>query len=144
MPVLPKHAIAADKFEETSLVPPIGSGPYLVEDIRPGVSVTFKRNPEYWGRDLAVNRGLWNFDEVRIEFYRDGNAELEAFKKGLSDLRVETDPGRWKTAYTFPAVHDRHVRTGVQYPSTGVCRHSGPGGDCNAVRLRMAQSQLFL
>jgi peptide/nickel transport system substrate-binding protein len=109
MPVLPKHAIAADKFEETSLVPPIGSGPYLVEDIRPGVSVTFKRNPEYWGRDLAVNRGLWNFDEVRIEFYRDGNAELEAFKKGLSDLRVETDPGRWKTAYTFPAVHDHRV-----------------------------------
>jgi peptide/nickel transport system substrate-binding protein len=109
MPVLPKHAINADTFEDTSLVPPIGSGPYLVDKIRPGVSVTFKRNREYWGRKLAVNRGLWNFDEVRIEFYRDGNTEFEAFKKGLSDVRIETDPGRWKTAYTFPAVQDRRV-----------------------------------
>lgn len=109
MPVLPKHAVRPDTFEETSLVAPIGSGPYLVDDIRPGVSVTFKRNPKYWGSGLAVNRGLWNFDEVRIEFYRDGNAEFEAFKKGLSDVRIETDPGRWKTAYTFPAVQDRRV-----------------------------------
>lgn len=111
MPVLPKHVVDPGTFEETSLAPPVGSGPYLVGEVRPGDSVTFKRNPAYWGRNLAVNRGLWNFDEVRIEFYRDGNAEFEAFKKGLSDVRLETDPGRWKTAYAFPAVQDHRVVT---------------------------------
>jgi peptide/nickel transport system substrate-binding protein len=111
MPVLPRHAVDAEKFEETSLAPPIGSGPYLVGKVRPGASVTFKRNPNYWGRNLAVNRGLWNFDEIRIEFYRDSNTEFEAFKKGLSDVRLETDPGRWKTGYGFPAVRDHRVVT---------------------------------
>jgi peptide/nickel transport system substrate-binding protein len=68
-----------------------------------------RRNPTYWGRDLAVNRGFWNFDELRFDFFRDANSHLEAFKKGLYDLRDETDPGRWETAYDFPAVHDGRV-----------------------------------
>ena len=65
--------------------------------------------PNYWGRDLAINRGLWNFDEVRFDFYRDGNSHLEAFKKGLYDVRAETDPGRWETAYDVPAVRDGRI-----------------------------------
>ena len=91
------------------MAPPIGSGPYIVDAVDPGKSVTLKRNPNYWGRDLPVNRGLWNFDEVRLDFYRDGNSHFEAFKKGLYDVRAETDPGRWEEAYDFPAVRDGRV-----------------------------------
>ncbi len=109
MPVLPKHAIDVDKFEETSFAPMIGSGPYTVGEVNPGHSVSLKRNPDYWGRDLAVNRGFWNFEEVRFDFYREANAHLEAFKKGLYDVRAETDPGRWETAYDFPALRDGRV-----------------------------------
>jgi peptide/nickel transport system substrate-binding protein len=109
MPILPQHAINPLAFEATSFTPPIGSGPYLVTDINPGANVTFKRNKTYWGRNLPVNVGLWNFDEIRLEYYRDSNSEFEALKKGLSDVRLETDPGRWTTAYDFPAVRDRRI-----------------------------------
>ena len=109
MPVLAKHAISPDTFEETSMTPPLGSGPYLVGRVDPGKSVTLTRNPDYWGRDLGVNRGSWNFDEVRIEYYRDAASYHEAFKKGLFDLRREEDPGRWQTGYDFPALRDKRV-----------------------------------
>ena len=109
MPVLAKHAINPDTFEDTSFDPPLGSGPYVVSEVKPGESATFKRNPNYWGRDLPINRGLWNFDEIRFDYYRDGNSHFEAFKKGLYDVRTETDPGRWQTAYDFPALRDGRV-----------------------------------
>jgi peptide/nickel transport system substrate-binding protein len=109
MPILPKHATDPASFDQTSFAAPLGSGPYLVADVRAGERVLLKRNPDYWGSDLAVNRGYWNFDEIRFEFYRDGNAEFEAFKKGLVDVRTETDPGRWKTAYEVPAVRDGRI-----------------------------------
>jgi peptide/nickel transport system substrate-binding protein len=109
MPILPRHAVDPERFEETSLAPPLGSGPYVVAEVDAGRSVTLRRNPGYWGRDLAVNRGLWNFDTVRLDFYRDASSHFEAFKKGLYDVRMEVDPGRWETAYDFPAVRDRRV-----------------------------------
>ncbi len=109
MPILPRHAIDPAHFEETSFSPPLGSGPYKVAAVDPGRSLTLRRNPDYWGRDLAVNRGFWNFDEMRFDFYRDANSHLEAFKKGLYDVRDETDPGRWETAYDFPAARDGRV-----------------------------------
>jgi peptide/nickel transport system substrate-binding protein len=74
MPVLPKHAIDVATFENSTLAKPIGSGPYVVADVDVGKSVSLKRDPNYWGRALAINRGVWNFDEVRFDFYRDGNA----------------------------------------------------------------------
>ncbi len=104
MPVLAKHTIDAATFEQTTFKPLTGSGPYTVSAVRPGESVTFKRDPNYWGRDLPINRGLWNFDAIRFDYYRDGNTHFEAFKKGLYDVRNETDPGRWQTAYDFPAL----------------------------------------
>jgi len=110
MPILPKHATNAETFEETTFDPPLGSGPYVVSEVKAGQSVTFKRNPNYWGRDLGINRGLWNFDEIRFDYYRDGNAHFEAFKKGLYDVRPELDPGRWETAYDVPAVRDGRIR----------------------------------
>jgi peptide/nickel transport system substrate-binding protein len=109
MPVLPKHAIDVAKFEETSFKAPIGSGPYVVSGVDPGRSLTLKRNPDYWGRDLAVNRGFWNFDEIRVDFYRDANALHAAFSKGLIDLRTETSPSRWLSSYDFPAARDGRV-----------------------------------
>jgi peptide/nickel transport system substrate-binding protein len=109
MPVLPKHAIDVASFENSTLAKPIGSGPYIVAAVDAGKSVTFKRDPNYWGRSLAINRGLWNFDEMRFDFYRDENAYFEAFKAGLYDVRSEADPGRWQTAYDFPAVRDGRV-----------------------------------
>src|SRR4051794_13831190 len=109
MPVLAKHAIDPEKFEETSFEAPLGSGPYVIGDVDAGRSVTLKRNPNYWGRDLGVNRGFWNFDEMRFDYYRDANAQLEAFKRGLYDMRPEQDPTRWQTAYDFPALRAGQV-----------------------------------
>ncbi len=111
MPVLPEHAVDVANFEKSSLAKPIGSGPYVVDKIDVGKSVTFKRNPNYWGKGLPINRGLWNFNEVRFDFYRDGNSYFEAFKAGLYDVRSETDPTRWKTGYNFPAARDGRVIT---------------------------------
>jgi len=109
MPVLARHAVDPAKFENTSFEPPLGTGPYIVSDVKPGDRVTFKRNPQYWGRDLPINRGLWNFDEILFDYYRDGDSYFEAFKKGLYDAHVETDPSRWQTAYNFPALREGKV-----------------------------------
>ena len=109
MPVLPRHAVNADTFEDAALAAPVGSGPYRVGQVEPGRSLTLVRNPDYWGRDLPVNRGFWNFDEIRFDYYRDANAYHEAFKRGLFDLRTEADPGRWQTAYDFPALREGRV-----------------------------------
>jgi peptide/nickel transport system substrate-binding protein len=114
MPVLPKHAVNVATFEKTTLAKPIGSGPYVVDKIDVGKSVSLKRDPNYWGQKLPINRGLWNFDEVRFDFYRDGNAYFEAFKAGLYDVRSETDPTRWQTGYDFPAARDgRVIKEGI-------------------------------
>lgn len=104
MPILAKHATDPATFEQTSFVAPVGSGPYTAGEVRAGKLVTLRRNPDYWGRDRAVNRGFWNFDEIRFDFYRDGNSHFEAFKKGLYDVRAESDPSRWELAYDGPAL----------------------------------------
>jgi peptide/nickel transport system substrate-binding protein len=109
MPVLPKHAIDPATFEQTTFKPLIGSGPYVIAQVDPGRNVTLKRDSAYWGRDLAINKGLWNFDTLRYDFYRDENSAFEAFKRGLYDVTVETDPARWETVYDFPAVRDHRV-----------------------------------
>jgi peptide/nickel transport system substrate-binding protein len=122
MPVLAKHALDVATFEETSMTAPVGSGPYRVTAVRPGASVTMTRNPDYWGRDLPVNRGLWNFDEIRLDFYREANGAFEAFKRGLYDFRVETEPLRWHDGYDFAAARNGEVirdtiTTGLPKPS---------------------------
>jgi peptide/nickel transport system substrate-binding protein len=109
MPILAEHAIDVAKFEDTTLAKPIGSGPYTVAEIETGKSVTLKRDPNYWGRDLPINRGLWNFSEMRFDYYRDANTYFEGFKTGLYDVRAEQDPTRWSTGYDFPAVRDGRV-----------------------------------
>ncbi|WP_081434982.1 extracellular solute-binding protein [Nitrobacter hamburgensis] len=122
MPILPKHAIDVATFEQTSMTAPLGSGPYRVTAVKPGASVTLTRNADYWGRDLPVNRGLWNFDEIRFDFYREANSQFEAFKRGLYDFRVETEPLRWHDGYNFPAARNGQlvretIKTGLPAPS---------------------------
>ena len=86
-------------FNESSLTPPMGSGPYQVENAEVGRSVTYRRDPDYWAADLAVNRGRWNFDTLRWDYYRDSTVALEAFKAHEFDFRVENSSKDWATGY---------------------------------------------
>lgn len=109
MPIFAKHGTSPEAFDRTSMTPLVGSGPYTISRVDPGRSISYARDPEYWGRDLPVNRGRFNFDEVRFDYYRDGSVLLEAFKRGAIDLRLEEDPGRWADAYSIPAVRDGRI-----------------------------------
>ena len=109
MPVLPKHLVNPDTYENTSLEAPIGSGPYRVGKVDPGRSITFERDPNYWGRDLPVNRGRFNFDAIRFDYFRESSLMFEAFKTRQVDLWSEDDPRRWANGYDFPAAKDGRV-----------------------------------
>ncbi len=109
MPVLPRHAIDPETFESTSLEAPVGSGPYRVAKVDPGRSITYTRNPDYWGKDLPVNRGRFNFDEIRFDYFREGSVMFEAFKTGQLNFWPENDPRRWSNGYDFQAVKDGRV-----------------------------------
>jgi peptide/nickel transport system substrate-binding protein len=105
MPILPRH-----KYDrEPTLEPPVGSGPYRVAKVDPGRTIVYRRNPDWWARDLPMMRGRFNFDEIRIESYRDEASLFEAFKAGEIDLRTEDDPVRWVEGYRFPAISDGRV-----------------------------------
>lgn len=109
MPVLPKHATDAENFGKSTLKPLIGSGPYTIGTVRPGELLVLVRDPDYWAKDHPSKRGLDNFDEIRMNYFRDDNAMFEAFKKGITSLQVETDSGRWVEGYDFPAATDGRV-----------------------------------
>lgn len=109
MPIFSKAATNADTFDQTTLTPLVGSGPYVISRVDTGRALTFTRDPEYWGRDLPVNKGRFNFDEIRFDYYRDGSVMLEAFKRGAVDIRLEEDPGRWAEGYDIPAVRDGRI-----------------------------------
>jgi microcin C transport system substrate-binding protein len=116
LPVLPKHwweGKTADGRQrsatETTLDPPMGSGPYRLKHFEPGRYAVYERVPDYWGKDLPVNKGRHNFAEVRNEYYRDSTVLLEAFKGDRYDWRVENSARNWSTAYEFPAVAERRV-----------------------------------
>jgi len=109
MPILPKHLIDPEHFEETSLDKPVGSGPYVVDAAEPSRRIVYRRNPDYWGAHLAVNRGRFNFDVIAIEYFRDSNALFQAFKKGIVEVRPEDDPARWVQGLNFPALRDGRI-----------------------------------
>jgi peptide/nickel transport system substrate-binding protein len=109
MPIVPKHAINPETFDRSTLKVPIGSGPYTVAEISVPNYTVFRRNPDYWAKDLPIKRGLDNYDEIRVEYFRDDNTMLEAFKKGIYLVNPEGDPSKWSTAYDFPAVKDGRV-----------------------------------
>ncbi|MBM1170034.1 extracellular solute-binding protein [Microvirga arabica] len=116
LPVLPKHwweATGPDgksrNIGETTLEPPLGSGPYRLKSFEAGRTASYERVPDYWGESLNVNRGQHNLDEVRYEYFRDATVLLEAFKADRIDYRSENIARQWATAYDFPAVHDGRV-----------------------------------
>jgi peptide/nickel transport system substrate-binding protein len=109
MPVLPRHKIDLAAFDEATLVAPVGSGPYAITLVAPGERLVLSRDPNYWAKDLPVRRGLFNFDEIEITYFRDANSMFEAFRAGVLDFRVETSPQRWATGYDFPAIRDKRM-----------------------------------
>ena len=102
--VLPKAGFETRDFEETGLDPPMGSGPYRIKSLDPGRSITYERVADYWGTDLAINRGRYNFDTLRYDYYRDQTVALEAFKAHEYDFRAENNSKDWATGYEFPAI----------------------------------------
>jgi microcin C transport system substrate-binding protein len=110
MPVLSKSYWNHHDFEKTTLSPPLGSGPYKVESVDPGRSITYQRDPNYWGADLAVNVGRNNFDTLRYDYYRDATVALEAFKAGEYDFRVENVAKNWATGYDSPALNSGLIK----------------------------------
>ena len=109
MPILPRHFYAKETFEKTTLDLPLGSGPYVMDRLDPGGRVVYRRNPDYWARDLPPNAGRHNFDVIRYDYYLDANSGFLAFTKGLVDMRSEGNPSKWANAYDFPAVADGQV-----------------------------------
>lgn len=106
LPVLPKAYYATREFDQTTLERPLGSGPYEIGDFKAGSFVSYKRRNNYWAKELPVNRGRANFDEIRYEYFRDRTAQLEAVKAGTIDLREEFTSRDWATAYNIPAVSE--------------------------------------
>ncbi|WP_457649508.1 extracellular solute-binding protein [Profundibacter sp.] len=103
-PILKKSQYENKDFTASSLEAPIGTGPYVVDDLEQGRYLVLKRNPDYWGKDLPFRRGTHNFDEIRMEFFTDSNVRFEAFKAGEIDVMREGNAGKWATLYDFPAM----------------------------------------
>lgn len=103
LPVLPKHYWETRDFNATTLVPPLGSGPYKIKSFVDGRSITYERLQNYWGRNLPVNVGRYNADIIQYEYYRDATVSLEAFKSGEYDFRLENTSKVWATGYESPA-----------------------------------------
>jgi microcin C transport system substrate-binding protein len=97
-------------LSQTTLEPPLGSGPYRIKSVDPNRSVVYERVKDYWAKDLPVMRGQWNFDEVRFDSYRDDVPAFEAFKAGDVSIVQENSSKKWATEYIFPAVRDGRVK----------------------------------
>ena len=114
--ILPKHwwegtDASGNKrnVANTTLEPPLGSGPYKIKNFTPGRSLVFERVKDHWAKDINVSVGQNNFDEIRYEYFRDSTVALEAFKADAVDWRSENSAKNWATAYDFPAVNDKRV-----------------------------------
>ena len=116
MPILPKHYWETRDFEKTTLEPPLGSGPYQIGEFEPGRFVVMERVEDYWGKDLPVNRGQYNFDRIRIDYYRDDTVIRQALKAGNVDLREENQAKAWALDYDTPAVRDGWLKLG-EFPN---------------------------
>ncbi|WP_150525836.1 extracellular solute-binding protein [Roseibium sediminis] len=124
-PILSKKHTDAENFDKSTLTPPVGSGPYVFDTIEPGRRVIYKKNPDYWAKDLPIKAGFDNFDEIRIEYFRDETTLQEAFKKGLIDALKFGDPARWSTGFDFPAAQEGKVKKlaitkGIPAPAQGI------------------------
>ncbi|NEX46026.1 ABC transporter substrate-binding protein [Rhodobacter sp. ETT8] len=111
LPVISKAHYEANNLdlEESSMTPMLGSGPYMPGRVDVGKSVTWVRNPDYWGKDLPMNKGRANFDSIRIEYYADYDAAFEGFKAGNYTFRNEASSIKWATGFDFPEVANGHI-----------------------------------
>ena len=149
--VLPKHWWeGTDKdgkkrdISQTTLEPPLGSGPYRIKDFSPGRTLVLERVKDYWGAKLPVNVGQHNFDELRYEYFRDNIVALEAFKADQVDWIHENSAKQWATAYDFPAARDKRVVL-EEFPMrapAAACRASSStcGATCSRMRASAARS----
>lgn len=110
MPIYSKRQWQGRDFKDLTLKPILGSGPYVIERIDPGRSISYQRNPQYWGKDLLVNRGRYNFDRIQYRYYRSPEIKFEAFKSGQFTLHEEKQVNRWIRDYQFPAVRQGQVK----------------------------------
>ena len=109
LPVLPKHYWQDHEFGKPSLDKPLGSGPYQIESVQPGRRVVYQRRDDYWAKDLPVNRGQYNFDQLSFEYFLDETVSLEAFKGGAYDWRLENSAKDWATGYASPALTKKEI-----------------------------------
>ncbi len=109
-PILQKAQWQGRAFDETSLDAPIGSGPYVVDKVEPGQFITYRRNPDWWGKDLPFNRGLHNFDTIKVEYFGGAGVVFEAFRANELSVWIESNPAKWLTNYDFPAVTEGKVK----------------------------------
>ena len=121
MPIIAKHYWEFRQFERSSQIKPLLSGPYEIESFDIGSSLTLKRKKDFWGKDLNLYKGRFNFNSIKIEYYRDQAIAFEAFKAGDFDLFYDYMAKNWATAYDFPALHNGQVlkeEISHQIPST--------------------------
>jgi peptide/nickel transport system substrate-binding protein len=109
MPILSKEHWSKYLFGKSRTKKPLGSGAYIVKKVALGEKIVYQRNKNYWGRNLAVNRGRFNFDRLQIDYYRDDSTRFEAFKAGKFDFLEEHSPTRWAKAYDFTAVKEGEI-----------------------------------
>lgn len=138
-PILSRSHFEKHPFDGSELVAPLGSGPYRVARFAAGQSVDYERVENYWAGDLPVVRGSYNFDKIRIEFYRERQTAFEAFKKGTVTYRQEFTSKTWATEYDFPALQDGKVIR-REFPSEK--RPSMQGWAINRRRAKFSDSRV--
>lgn len=121
IPVLSKAYWESRDFSKTTLEPPVGSGPYKIKSFEPGRYISYERRKDYWGANIPINVGRYNFDTIRYDFVRDQTVAIEAFKAGQYDFRLESSSKEWATSYDFPAFRDGLVKKEAM-------RHERPSG----------------
>ena len=104
-PILAKHYWESRDVTSTTTEPPLGSGPYRIKDFRIGRSIRWERVEDYWGKDLPVMKGRFNFDELKWDYFRDDHIQTESLKGNVIDVHEENIPQLWETAYDFPPFH---------------------------------------
>lgn len=110
LPILSKKFWMGKDFSKTILTPPVSSGPYKIKSFEPGRSITYERDGNYWAKDLNVNKGFYNFDAVKYDYYRDATVATEAFKAGDIDIRIENEAKKWVSFAKEDAVKSGRIK----------------------------------
>ena len=104
-PILPKHYWETRDISKTTVEAPLGSGPYRIGKFRVGHWIRWERVDDYWGKDLPIMRGRYNFDEIKWDYFRDHQVQAESVRGDIVDVNIDDNPRSWNTAYDFPAFH---------------------------------------